>query len=257
MTSDRKIPSRSDGGRAPERKKGTSDVVQPQGGRSSGAEVDAFLQKVAQTSATNTAGGQGRLMFAMDATASRQPTWDQACHIQGEMFKETSALGGLEIQLVFYRGFGECKASSWLTSSNELLRRMTSVSCYAGHTQIGKVLQRAVDETRKEKVSALVFVGDAVEEDIDHLGHLAGELGVLGVPCFMFHEGFDPIAANAFQQIARLSGGAYCAFDASSAQQLRDLLAAVAVYAAGGRRALADYSRKAGGPVLQLTHQVK
>lgn len=252
MAGDEKIPSRSGDIRSPEQTKGSSDVA-----RSSGAEVDAFLRKVAQSAAPTSGAGRGRLIFAMDATASRQPTWDRACHIQGEMFKETSALGGLEIQLVFYRGFGECKASSWLSNSDELLRRMTSVSCFAGHTQIGKVLKRAADETRKEKVGALVFVGDAVEEDIDHLGHLAGELGVLGVPCFMFHEGHDPIAAGAFQQIARLSGGAYCAFDASSARQLRDLLAAVAVYAAGGRRALVDYGRKAGGPVLQLTHQVK
>lgn len=257
MTADKKTPSRSGGDRSPGIKKGSSDVAQPQAARSSGSDVDAFLRKVAQTTTPGNGEGRGRLIFAMDATASRQPSWDQACHIQGEMFRETSALGGLEIQLVFYRGFGECKASSWIANSEELLRRMTSVSCFAGHTQIGKVLKRAVDETRKKKVGALVFVGDAVEEDIDHLGHLAGELGVLGVPCFMFHEGFDPIAANAFQQIARLSGGAYCSFDASSAQQLKDLLAAVAVYAAGGRRALVDYSRKAGGPVLQLTHQVK
>ncbi len=252
MAGDRKIPSRSGDHRSPEQTKGSSDIA-----RSSGAEVDAFLRKVAQSTAPASGAGRGRLIFAMDATASRQPTWDQACHIQGEMFRETSALGGLEIQLIFYRGFGECKASSWIANSDELLRRMTSVSCFAGHTQIGKVLKRAADETRKQKVGALVFVGDAVEEDIDHLGHMAGELGVLGVPCFMFHEGQDPVAAGAFQQIARLSGGAYCSFDASSARQLRDLLAAVAVYAAGGRRALVDYGRKAGGPVLQLTHQVK
>ncbi len=92
---------------------------------------------------------------------------------------------------------------------------------------------------------------------MDKLGHLAGELGLLGMPCFMFHEGMDPIARMAFQQIARLSGGAYCPFDAASAKQLRDLLSAVAVYAAGGRKALADYGDRKGGVVKQLTHQVK
>ena len=60
-------------------------------------------------------GGRGRLIFALDATASREPTWDRACRIQGEMFEATAALGGLEIQLVFYRGFSECKASRWMT----------------------------------------------------------------------------------------------------------------------------------------------
>ena len=224
--------------------------------RSSRQDVDAFLRKVAAAPAQATQ-GRGRLIFAMDATASRRPTWDQACHIQAEMFKETQALGGLEVQLAYYRGFGEFNASPWVQESSALLRRMTGVACLAGHTQIAKVLRHAIAETKKRKVGALVFVGDCLEEDVDALGHLAGELGLLGVPCFMFHEGGDPIARSAFEQIARLSGGAFCRFDASSAQQLRDLLAAVAVYAAGGRKALGHYSQRKGGVVRQLTHQVR
>ncbi len=224
----------------------------------SASEVEAFLRKVAAAPAPGAAGGaRGRLIFAMDATASREPTWDRASHLQAEMFKETEALGGLEVQLIYYRGFGECRASRWVANSGELLKFMTGVFCLAGRTQIGKVLKRAVKETREKKVSALVFVGDAMEEDIDHLGHLAGELGLLGVPCFMFHEGEDPVSRKAFQQVARLSGGAFCNFDSASARQLRELLSAVAVFAAGGRPALADYSKKTGGLVPQLTHQVK
>jgi hypothetical protein len=225
--------------------------------RSSSAEVAAFLEKVAIAPQAPQGEGKGRLIFAMDATGSRGPTWDRACHIQAQMFTETDALGGLEVQLIYYRGFGECRASPWVGKTKELLRFMTRVYCLAGHTQIRKVLKRAIKETEQKKVGALVFVGDALEEDIDELGHLAGKLGLLGLPCFMFHEGFDVAARNAFKQIARLSGGAYAPFDANSAQQLRDLLAAVAVYAAGGRPALVDYSRKTGGVVPQLTHQVK
>jgi hypothetical protein len=223
----------------------------------SGADVAAFLEKVARVPVVRTPGECGRLIFAMDATASREPTWDRASHIQGEMFSETAALGGLEIQLVYYRGFGECRASPWVSTAGDLLRRMSAVACLAGQTQIAKILKHAAKESKVRKVAALVFVGDAVEEDVDRLGHLAGELGLLGVPCFMFHEGGDPAARGAFQQIARLTGGAYCPFDANSAQQLRDLLAAVAVYAAGGRKALADFGARTGGIVRQLTHQVK
>ncbi|MEO3430785.1 VWA domain-containing protein [Pelagibius sp. CAU 1746] len=224
----------------------------------SASEVEAFLRKVSAAPARGAAGGaRGRLIFAMDATASREPTWDRASHLQAEMFKETEALGGLEVQLMYYRGFGECRASRWVANSGELLRFMTGVFCLAGRTQIGKVLKRAIKETREKKVSALVFVGDAMEEDIDHLGHLAGELGLLGVPCFMFHEGDDPVSRNAFQQVARLSGGAFCNFDSASARQLRDLLSAVAVFAAGGRPALADYGKRTGGLVPQITHQLK
>ena len=225
--------------------------------KSSSADVEAFLRKVAAAPSIPGTGERGRLIFAMDATASRQPTWDRASHIQGEMFKETAVLGGLDIQLAYYRGFGEFRALAWVNDSARLLNSMTSVFCLAGHTQIGKVLKHAMKETKKRKVAALVFVGDCLEEDIDNLGQLAGELGLLAVPCFMFHEGGDPVARNAFQQIARLSGGAFCPFDANSPQQLRDLLAAVAVYAAGGRRALTDYSQRKGGVVRQLTHQVK
>jgi hypothetical protein len=225
--------------------------------KSSPTEVDAFLKKLSATPATKAPGTRGRLLFAMDATASRQPTWDRAAQIQGEMFHETAALGGLEIQMAFYRGFGEFQASKWTDNQKVLLRLMTSVTCLAGETQIAKVLRQAVNETKKKKVNALVFIGDSVEEDVDHLGVVAGELGLMGVPAFMFYEGDNPITQFAFKQIAQLTNGACCQFDASSAQVLKDLLSAVAVYAAGGRKALESLAAKKGGDVLRLSHQVK
>jgi hypothetical protein len=172
------------------------------------------------------------------------------------MFRETAALGGLDIQLCYYRGFGEFNASPWLSSSDELLKRMTSVSCRGGFSQIEKVLRQALKQTRQRQVQALVFVGDCMEEDVDQLCQLAGELGMKGVPAFMFHEGSEPVAQQAFKQIARLTRGAYCSFDATSAGQLRDLLRAVAVYAAGGQRALQDFSKGRSDVVLKLTHQL-
>ncbi|WP_119299627.1 vWA domain-containing protein [Dongia deserti] len=222
-----------------------------------GAEVDAFLKKLAATPAVRPGPGRrGRLMFALDATASRQPTWDQACHIQAEMFRETAALGGLDIQVVYYRGFAGFGASPWFSEAADLLKHMSGIACLGGKTQIGRVLKSAIAETKRQKINALVFVGDCMEEDVDALCHQAGELGLLGVPTFIFHEGRDPKAAQAFRQIAHLTRGAYCAFDANSAQQLRELLSAVAVYAAGGRAALEDYSRRAGGATLLLARQV-
>ena len=221
------------------------------------ASVEAFLDKVATTPAAKPSRRRGRLLFAMDATASREPTWDTAAQIQGEMFRETAALGGIDIQLAFYRGFGEFKVSQWTDQERELLRLMTSVRCAAGETQIGKVLAHARNETRTQKIDALVFVGDSVEEDIDQLGHKAGELGLLGVPAFMFHEGDNPLAAFAFKEVAKLTNGAYCQFDSTSARVLKDLLSAVAVYAAGGRKALEDMASKRGGEVLRIAHQIK
>lgn len=229
----------------------------PTGAKASSSDVADFLKKVARTPAPATGGGRGRLIFAMDATASREPTWDRACQIQGDMFMATKDLGGLEVQLVFYRGYGECKSSPWVTKSDDLVRRMTAVRCLGGHTQIRKVLRHAIRATEKQKVNAVVFVGDAMEEDIDDLCHAAGKLGMLGVPVFLFQEGQDPIAQRAFQQVARLTNGAWCRFDSSSANQLKELLSAVAVYAAGGRPALEDYGKRAGGDVRLIASQVK
>jgi hypothetical protein len=224
-------------------------------GKSSPAEITAFLRQLG-TVPRSTTGRRGRLMFGMDATASREPAWDRACQLQGEMFEATAALGGLDIQLVFFRGYGECKAAPWLASAPELLRRMSAVRCLAGQTQWCRVLSHAIAETGRERVNALVAVGDCMEENIDHLGDLAGQLGVLGVPAFLFQEGDDPTARRAFQQVARLTGGAWCPFDAASARQLKELLSAVAVFAAGGRAALEDLGHSRGGLVQRLTDQM-
>jgi hypothetical protein len=191
----------------------------------------------------------------MDATMSRQPTWDRALAIQAEMFRETAAIGGLAVQLVYYRGFGECRASKWVRDGDALAGLMTRVSCRGGQTQIGRVLAHARDAAKTEAVAALVFVGDAMEENVDHLAQLAGELGLIRAPAFMFHEGRDGVAEQAFREIARLSGGAYCRFSSASPDELRRLLAAVAVYAAGGRKALE--ARRREPAVTALLEQLR
>ena len=104
---------------------------------------------------------------------------------------------------------------------------------------------------RAQKVQALVFVGDAMEEKIDDLCAAAGELGLLGVPAFMFQEGDDAVAEQAFREIARLSRGAYCRFDPGAAHELAELLRAVAAYAAGGMKALADLSARHNGGAVE------
>ncbi len=219
--------------------------------------VSAFVEELRRAPAPAGAAGRGRLIFALDATASRRPTWDQACSVQGEMFLEADRLGGLDVQLVFYRGFDECKASRWVARAAELVKLMVRVGCRAGRTQIHRVLRHAINETGKQRVHALIFIGDACEESVDTLGDLAGRLGLLGVKAFVFHEGRDPQAAYAFQEIARLTGGAACRFDASAPAELRALLRAVAAYAAGGRKALSDLSKREGGPVALIERQLR
>ena len=202
--------------------------------------LDAFLDRV--RSLTPAASGRGRLIFAMDATMSRQPSWDMALELQADMFRAVKQVGGLDVQLIYFRGYDECQASKWVGDPDALARLMRQVACQGGYTQIGKVLNHARRENERTKVNALIYVGDCMEEDVDQLSQLAGELGLIGVPVFVFQEGREPRAERAFREIARLSRGAYCHFDAGSARQLRDLLTAVAVYATGGRKALQDLS---------------
>ena len=195
-------------------------------------------------------------MFALDATMSRQPTWDMACTLQADMFREAAALGSLDIRLVYYRGFNECRTSGWISDSAQLAKLMEKIDCRGGNTQIGKVLAEARREATASAVRAVVFVGDAMEENVDELCAKAGELGMLKVPVFMFQEGHDGAAEHAFREIARLTGGAWCKFDPGAAAQLRELLRAAAAYAAGGREALKRLSAREGG-AAKLLGQMK
>lgn len=216
---------------------------------SSSAEVNAFLARV--KTMMPSASGRGRLVFAMDATMSRQPTWDLALKLQAEMFRAVKEVGGLDVQLVYFRGLSETKASKWVGDPEALARLMARVACEGGFTQIRKVLAHARREATKAKVNAVVYVGDCMEEDIDGICQRAGELALLGVPVFVFQEGNDVRAETAFREIARLSKGAHCRFDAGAADQLKDLLSAVAVYAAGGRKALQSLSGRGARLLLQ------
>jgi hypothetical protein len=216
------------------------------------SEIDAFLAEFKKERAASVT--RGRLIFALDATASRQPTWDTACQLQAEMFREVATTGGLDMQLVFYRGLGQCRASKWISHPEELAKTMSRIACEAGHTQIEKIFKHAQRETKLLKVSALVFVGDAMEENPDTLAHEANEVGRLGVPAFMFQEGQDREVEHVFRQIARITRGAYCRFNQGAARGLAELLRAVAVYAVGGVAALAN-QHSAGA--IKLLGQLK
>ncbi len=227
----------------------------PEATSSASADIAAFVAK-ARAMSPHAAGARGRLVFALDATMSRQPTWDMACALQADMFREAAALGSLDIRLVYYRGLNECRATGWISDSAQLAALMGKIDCRGGNTQIGKVLSEARREAVASAVRAVVFVGDAMEEKVDDLCAKAGELGLLKVPVFMFQEGNDAVAEQAFREIARLTGGAWCRFDPGAAAQLRELLRAAAAYAAGGREALLRLSKTASG-AAKLLGQMK
>lgn len=234
----------------------TKPVTPPRTEHSSGAVAD-FVAKVNAMTQARThepAGKRGRLLFAMDATMSRQPTWDLACQLQGEMFETVARTGGLDVQLIYFRGFGECQASKWVSDARALADLMSGIDCRGGHTQISKVFSHARAEHSKEPVNAVVYVGDAMEEDIDRLAQKAGELGLLGCPMFLFQEGHDVVAERAFKEFARLTKGAYARFNAGAAAELAALLRAVAAFASGGRSAL---RLQKSGPARLLLEQLR
>jgi hypothetical protein len=173
--------------------------------------VDDFFTRNKQLGSSRLAGGVGRLIFGLDSTASRQPAWDAACQLQASMFREAK---GLSLQLVYYRGEAECRASRWITQPEDLAGLMEKIECRVGRTQIGKVLAHAKREAERVKISGLVFVGDAMEESADELSGAVGELRRLGVPLFMFQEGDDRAVERVFRDLASQTRGAYCQFDA-------------------------------------------
>jgi len=221
------------------------------------SEVSAFLQKVASLPAVNKGTGAGRLLFVLDATASREQTWDQATQLQSEMFLAARGQGGLQVQLTYFRGFAEFYKTAWCSDSTALLGLMTGIQCRAGTTQIERALRHALAENKAQRIHCVVYIGDAMEENADVLCQLAGQLGLLNVPIFVFQEGGDGRAREAFQTMAKLSSGAWSPFDSASAAQLRELLRAVAVYASGGRQALELFSRTASPAVQRLTQQMR
>lgn len=211
--------------------------------------VEQFLADVSRRPSQ-----RGNLIFALDATASREKTWDSAAQLQAEMFREVAATGSLDVQLVYFRGLdgfdGECKASRWVRDPLELAHLMSKIRCEPGETQIRRVLEHTVREASRRSIGAMVYVGDCCEEERERLVGATRKLADLRVPVFMFQEGHDREARSRFQEIAEITHGAYHSFDQGSAQLLGELLRAVAAFAVGGVAALEEQGSEAARLLL-------
>ena len=166
-------------------------------------------------------GARGRLIFALDATMSRQPTWDTACRLQADMFREAAAIGGLDVQLVYYRGLAECRASGWVSEADRLADLMERIDCRGGHTQIGKVLAPCAARDAKHQGAGAGLRrrrhGGVARRSLRGGGRArAARRAGLHVP----GRRTMPVAEQAFREIARLTRGAYCRFDPGAAHEL-------------------------------------
>jgi hypothetical protein len=192
--------------------------------------VTEFLEKVQ-------ASHRARIAFVIDATGSREHAWDSAAQLQSEMFSEAAKLGGLEMQVICFRDVDKVEASNWTNDARELQHWMGRIRCESGYTKYVRALARVRQEHQQKPINAVILIGDMLEEEPRAL---YDAVGGLGVPCFCFQESDDPTLREAFQAVARLTKGAYCAFNTNAIAQLRDLLRAVAAFSVGGLTALAD-----------------
>lgn len=227
-------------------------MPRPPAEQTNSAQISAFVQRARNL--RRYSAGRARLVFAIDATASRQPTWDLACELQADMFRAADNLASLSIQLAYYRGLGEVRLGDWSGDTALLARNMSRVHCSAGRTQIARLLRAALKQQANVRARAMVFIGDAVEEPTAALEELAGQCRLHALPLFLFQEGCDPLTRGAFESMAGISAGAYSRFDQGSAERLGALLGAVARYAAGGRAALEGSS---SASAQQLLAQLK
>ena len=213
--------------------------------------VDQFLDKVNALPDRNKP--VNRLVFGLDATASREPMWDLATQLHAELFV-AAADSNLEVQLVYYRGFNEFRVSDWSRNAMDLGQKMSRVRCLGGITQISRFLNHVRAEAASDRLRAAVFIGDACEESAVEILSVSGQLGLLQVPVFAFQEGHDFKATQVFSGIAGRSGGAHVPFAPGSAAELKELLNAVAKYASGGLDAIS----KLRGPLgTRLLEQLK
>ena len=216
------------------------------------SEVNQFLQQVKnhplQPASAN------RLIFALDATASREFTWDLASSLHAELFNAAKS-ADLAVQLVHFGGYNQFHASSWHSKPEQLLTAMQQVRCLGGMTQIRRVLNHVLQEAVSDQtVKAAVYIGDMCEEPMAEIVNTAGQLGIRQVPLFVFQEGSDRYATEVFRSIAERSGGAHMPFQAGSAAQLADLLKAAVVYATEGLDAV---KRLATPMATKLLTQIK
>jgi len=181
----------------------------------------------------------------MDATASREACWNVAKEITGAMFEAVP--GELDVALAYHSGGRLREMTPFSSEAKGFLDKVQAVRCSAGRTALNEVLDKAAQAPR---IKALIYIGDCFEEDSREAVELAQQLKLKGVRCFIFHDsssqsqGYDTGAAlQVFDEIARITGGALLPFDEKSPDLVRELLAAIAIYAAQGMKALQQQTK--------------
>src|ERR1700733_3610098 len=196
--------------------------------------------------------GRPRLIFAVDATASREPAWTAARKVTDALVKALP--GELDVALAGHGGSRVHTFTAFTNSAATLRDRAAGVACEAGMTRLLPILSTSL---RQPGVRVVVYIGDVFEESLNHGRRLADAMGTQGTKLIVLHDTADPGArrdAEVFWDLTKRTGGCVLPFNAAASSRLRDLLSAVAVYAVGGEKLLRERRHELPGAVALLEH---
>lgn len=193
-----------------------------------------------------------RLIFGVDATASREPAWATARQVTDALVKALP--GELDVALAVHGGSRVHTFTAFTNDAATLRDRAAGVECVAGLTRLLPILSASLE---RPNVRVVVYIGDVFEENITQGRLVADSMGARGTKLFVLHDTADPSArrdAELFWDLAKRTGGCVLPFDARAAGRLRDLLSAVAVYAVGGEKLLRARRHELPGAIVLLDH---
>jgi hypothetical protein len=193
-----------------------------------------------------------RLVFAVDATASREPAWATARQVTDALVKALP--GELDVALAVHGGSRVHTFTAFTDDPAKLRDRAAGVVCEAGLTRLLPILETAL---KRPAVRVVVYIGDVFEESLHHGRRLADAMGKRDTKLIVLHDTADPTArrdAEVFWDLAKRTGGCVLPFDANAPGRLRDLLSAVAVYAVGGEKLLQERRHELPGALALLEH---
>jgi hypothetical protein len=216
------------------------------------APLSTALLPAGEPAAPTTTLSRPRLVFGFDATASREPAWAAARDVTDSLF--AALPGELDVALAVHGGSRLHTFTAFTANPATLRDRAAAISCRAGATRLLPMLSRALAEAG---VRVVVYIGDVFEESPARGCKLADTMGARGIRLIVLHDTADWLArrdAEIFQDLARRTGGCVLPFDANAPDRLRELLAAVAVYAVGGTDLLERKRTDLPGASLLLRH---
>ena len=234
-------------GRSPDRESESGKIPVP--GKAAAGTPQVQRASLAGLAAAGT--GRPRMVFGIDATASREHAWDTARTVTDSLF--SAAPGGIEVALAAHGGNRLSLFTGFHTDVAPLRRAAAAITCEKGMTRL---LDMAEATLQHPGVRALVYVGDCFEEDPLRAMVLADRMRLRGIRLVVLHDLSSAAREDAhfFAVMAARTGGLVLPFDAASLDALRDVLASLAAYVAGGTALLRARSTASPASKLLLAH---